>query len=75
VYLGGGFAGQRLSKLYRENHPGEEIKGLLAPIIKHYAKDRNEGERFGDFCIRAGYVAATEQGKDFHKNIKEEAHA
>ena len=75
VYLGGGFAGQRLSKLYRENHPGEEIKDLLAPIIKHYAKDRNEGERFGDFCIRAGYVAATEQGKDFHKNVLAEAHA
>jgi sulfite reductase (NADPH) hemoprotein beta-component len=73
VYLGGGFAGQRLSKLYRENFPGNEVKSLLAPIIKHYAKERNEGERFGDFCIRAGYVSATEQGKDFHKNIKEEA--
>jgi sulfite reductase (NADPH) hemoprotein beta-component len=73
VYLGGGFAGQRLSKLYRENFPGNEVKSLLGPVIKHYAKERNEGERFGDFCIRAGYVSATEQGKDFHKNIKEEA--
>ncbi len=73
VYLGGGFAGQRLSKLYRENFPGGEVKSLLGPIIKHYAKERKEGERFGDFCIRAGYVSATEQGKDFHKNIKEEA--
>lgn len=75
VYLGGGFAGQRLSKLYRENFPGGEVKSLLGPIIKHYAKERNEGERFGDFCIRAGYVSSTEQGKDFHKNIKEEARA
>ncbi|MDE0836050.1 MAG: NADPH-dependent assimilatory sulfite reductase hemoprotein subunit [Akkermansiaceae bacterium] len=75
VYLGGGFAGQRLSKLYRENFPGNEIKDLLAPIIRRYAKERNEGERFGDFCIRSGYVSATEQGKDFHKNIKEEARA
>jgi len=75
VYLGGGFAGQRLSKLYRENFPGGEVKSLLGPIIKHYAKERKEGERFGDFCIRAGYVSATEQGKDFHKNIKEEARA
>jgi sulfite reductase (NADPH) hemoprotein beta-component len=73
VYLGGGFAGQRLSKLYRENFPGNEVKSLLGPIIKHYAKERNEGEHFGDFCIRAGYVSATEQGKDFHKNIKAEA--
>lgn len=75
VYLGGGFAGQRLSKLYRENHPGSELKDLLAPIIRRYAKERNESERFGDFCIRAGYVAATKQGKDFHENILLVSHA
>jgi sulfite reductase (NADPH) hemoprotein beta-component len=73
VYLGGGFAGQRLSKLYRENVPASNIKGLLAPIIRHYAKERNEGERFGDFCIRTGYVVATVNGKDFHHHIKPEA--
>lgn len=73
VYLGGGFAGQRLSKLYRENVPGGEIKVLLAPIIARYARERAEGERFGDFCIRAGYVNATVQGGDFHQNIKPEA--
>jgi sulfite reductase (NADPH) hemoprotein beta-component len=73
VYLGGGFAGQRLSKLYRESVRAEEIKALLAPIISRYAKERNEGERLGDFCIRAGYVAATVQGGDFHQNISREA--
>ncbi len=75
VYLGGGFAGQRLSKLYKENVPGGEIKELLSPIIADYAKTRNEGERFGDFCIRQGYVAATVQGRDFHLNIRPEAFA
>ena len=75
VYLGGGFAGQRLSKMYRENFPGEKITELLTPLIKAYAKERTEGERFGDFCIRAGFIAETEQGKDFHKNVKEEAFA
>lgn len=73
VYLGGGHAGQRLSKLYRADCPGDEIPALLAPIFKHYAADRLDGERFGDFVIRAGYVAETEQGSDFHKNIKSEA--
>jgi sulfite reductase (NADPH) hemoprotein beta-component len=24
----------------------------LAPIIKRYSKERNEGEGFGDFCDR-----------------------
>ena len=73
VYLGGGFAGQRLSKLYRENVPAEKIKPLLAPIFQAYAQNRNEGERFGDFCIRSGYVAETIQGPDFHQNLKPEA--
>ncbi|MEI6675042.1 MAG: NADPH-dependent assimilatory sulfite reductase hemoprotein subunit [Verrucomicrobiota bacterium] len=73
IYLGGGFAGQRLSKLYRESVRAEAIKPLLAPIIGHYAKARNDGERFGDFCIRAGYVAATLQGADFHHNLQPEA--
>lgn len=73
VYLGGGHAGQRLSKLYRQDLLATEIKDLLSPILKRYAKERNEGEKFGDFVIRQGYVAATEQGEDFHKNIKPEA--
>jgi sulfite reductase (NADPH) hemoprotein beta-component len=51
----------------------EDIKPLLAPIIGRYARERNPGERFGDFCIRAGYVAETIQGRDFHLNIKPEA--
>ncbi len=73
VYLGGGFAGQRLSKLFRESVPATEIKELLAPVIAHYARERNDGERFGDFCIRAGYVNETKQGRDFHHNLKPEA--
>ncbi|MBC8126108.1 MAG: NADPH-dependent assimilatory sulfite reductase hemoprotein subunit [Gloeobacteraceae cyanobacterium ES-bin-144] len=73
LYLGGGFMGQRLSKLHREDVPAAGIKSELGPIFERYAKERNEGERFGDFCIRAGIVAATVQGKDFHKNIKSAA--
>ncbi len=73
VYLGGGHAGQRLSKLYRADCPGDDIPALLAPIFKRYASERLEGERFGDFVIRTGYVAETEQGADFHKNVKAEA--
>jgi sulfite reductase (NADPH) hemoprotein beta-component len=73
LYLGGGHAGQRLSKLYRQDVHSNEIRAVLAPILQRYAKERNEGEHFGDFVIRAGYVVATKQGSDFHKNIKEEA--
>jgi sulfite reductase (NADPH) hemoprotein beta-component len=73
VYLGGGHAGQRLSKLYRQDVAAGEIIDLLAPILERYAKEANEGEHFGDFVIRTGYVNATVQGDDFHKNIKPEA--
>jgi len=66
VYLGGGFHGQRLNKLYKESIPGKEIKPLLVPIIEHYAKERNDDERFGDFVIRTGYVKATTAGNNFH---------
>ena len=62
-----------MSKLYRESVPGTQIKELLAPIIARYARERNDGERFGDFCIRAGYVNETKQGRDFHHNLKPEA--
>jgi sulfite reductase (NADPH) hemoprotein beta-component len=66
LYLGAGFYGQRLNKLYRENINEEQILAELSPIIHRYARDREPGERFGDFAIRAGYVKAVLAGKDFH---------
>lgn len=66
LYLGGGFAGERLNKLYKENIGEEEIIESLRPIFHHYSKERKEGERFGDFVIRAGYVKPVYSGQDFH---------
>jgi sulfite reductase (NADPH) hemoprotein beta-component len=66
LYLGGGFVGNRLNKLYREGISDEEIVAVLDPILSRYAHERTSGERFGDFVIRAGYVKATVQGMDFH---------
>ena len=70
VYLGAGFVGDRLSKLWRKDVKGTEIKELLTPVIQDYAKSREDGERFGDFVIRAGYVKATKEGRDFHADIE-----
>jgi sulfite reductase (NADPH) hemoprotein beta-component len=69
LYLGGGFHGQRLSKLYRDNLPAKDVAPTLRPLFQAYAARRQPGERFGDFVIREGVVAATVQGPDFHKNI------
>jgi len=67
MYLGGGFAGQRLNKLYRENIGEAEILEELKPMFKRYAKEREDGEHFGDFVIRAGYVKEVRSGLDFHE--------
>jgi sulfite reductase (NADPH) hemoprotein beta-component len=40
-----------------------EILAILKPMIKRYALERREGEPFGDFTIRAGYIAPTTEGK------------
>ena len=68
LYLGAGFAGDRLNKLYKEMLNEEEILDALRPIIAAYAKDRLEGERFGDFTIRKGIIKETTHGQNFHAN-------
>ena len=66
VYLGGGFAGERLNKLYRSALSEPEILAELTPILQRYAAERRQGERFGDFAIRAGYVSEVRAGREFH---------
>jgi sulfite reductase (NADPH) hemoprotein beta-component len=66
LYLGAGFHGQRLNKLFRENINEDQILAELTPMLHRYAGERNPGERFGDFVIRAGYVKEVQTGKDFH---------
>ncbi|MFC3767603.1 assimilatory sulfite reductase (NADPH) hemoprotein subunit [Paenibacillus sp. GCM10012303] len=66
MYLGGGFAGNRLNKLYKENIGEADILDSLQPIVHRYAKERNEGEHFGDFVIRTGYVKEVSCGQEFH---------
>ena len=69
LYLGAAFNGSRLSKMYAQDVGEAKILSLLEPIITRYAKERQDGERFGDFTIRAGYVAATTAGNNFHANL------
>lgn len=66
LYLGAGFAGDRLNKLYRENIDEEEILAALDPLFARYARERNNGEHFGDFAVRIGAVAEVKAGKEFH---------
>jgi sulfite reductase (NADPH) hemoprotein beta-component len=66
LYLGGGFHGQRLNKMYLENVGESAILEALDETLGHYARDREPGERFGDFAIRAGYVVEVTEGRFFN---------
>ncbi|OES46585.1 assimilatory sulfite reductase (NADPH) hemoprotein subunit [Domibacillus iocasae] len=66
MYLGAAHDGSRLSKMYRENIGEEEILKELRVVLSRYANERQEGEHFGDFVIRAGIIEATTDGTNFH---------
>ncbi|MEM7395519.1 MAG: NADPH-dependent assimilatory sulfite reductase hemoprotein subunit, partial [Verrucomicrobiota bacterium] len=73
LYLGGGFVGDRLNKLYKASVQEDQLVPLLKPLIESYAKERESDERFGDFVIRQGVVKPTKNGKSFHKELFETA--
>lgn len=66
LYLGGGFHGQRLNKMAIENAGEDAILTLLDEVLARYATEKTPGEHFGDFAIRAGYVAEVKAGRDFN---------
>jgi sulfite reductase (NADPH) hemoprotein beta-component len=68
LYLGAAFDGSRMNKLYAEDLDHDGIIAALDPVFAAYAAGREPGERFGDFAIRAGFVAASGNGRDFHAN-------
>ncbi|CCE33828.1 probable sulfite reductase (NADPH) [Claviceps purpurea 20.1] len=72
MYLGGGYHGQRLNKLYRSSIKEEEILSIMKPLFKRYAVEREDNEKFGDFCVRVGIIYATTDGQNFHDNVAEE---
>ena len=69
LYLGAAFEGSRLSKLYAEDLDHVAITERLEPLFAAYAAERQPGEHFGDFVIRAGWIARTSNGRDFHANV------
>jgi sulfite reductase (NADPH) hemoprotein beta-component len=56
LYLGAAFDGSRLNRLYRETLSEPEILAELEPLFEQFAKERNQGEHFGDFVTRKGII-------------------
>ena len=63
--LGGSPIGNRLSKPYKSSVTEPEILAILKPLIKQWALEREDGEPFGDWCIRASIIKETTHGTNF----------
>ncbi|HEX8127355.1 MAG TPA: NADPH-dependent assimilatory sulfite reductase hemoprotein subunit [Allosphingosinicella sp.] len=61
LYLGGGFHGERLARMVRENIGEAEILNVLEDLLGRYAGERRLGERLGDFVERVSYLASEQQ--------------
>ncbi|HWL62071.1 MAG TPA: NADPH-dependent assimilatory sulfite reductase hemoprotein subunit [Steroidobacteraceae bacterium] len=57
LYLGASPSGQRLNVLYRQTLGEARILEELRAVLSRYARERHEGEAFGDFVTRAAIVA------------------
>ncbi|OYW87977.1 MAG: sulfite reductase, partial [Sphingobium sp. 32-64-5] len=66
LYLGGGFHGERLNRMVSENIGEAQILDILGDALGRYAKERDPGEHFGDFTIRAGIVREVTEGRFFN---------
>ena len=66
LYLGGDGIGSRVNKLYRENIDEDSILNELDQLFGQYAEGREQGETFGNFVVRAGFIKAVHEGRTFH---------
>ncbi len=73
LYLGGAFDGTRLNKLYRRDVDHAGVLAALTPLLHGWAAGREPGEHFGEWVIRAGHVAATLAGNQFHADVADAA--
>jgi len=52
VWLGGDAAGTRLNRVWKDMMKDTDIETEFRPVLTRFAKERNAGERFGDWCNR-----------------------
>jgi sulfite reductase (NADPH) hemoprotein beta-component len=52
VWLGGNTSGTRLSRIWKDVVKDPDMETELRPVLARFAKERNSGERFGDWCDR-----------------------
>lgn len=67
MFLGAGFAGDRIGAPVLDNANEAQILETLRPLFEKFASTRNAGEHFGDFLIRTGVTRAINAGREIHE--------
>lgn len=57
VHLGGEHVGVRLNEIFCENVPRDALLEVLRPVLARYARSRQPGQGFGDWCHGVGVAA------------------
>ncbi|WP_445401566.1 assimilatory sulfite reductase (NADPH) hemoprotein subunit [Zobellella sp. An-6] len=67
LHLGGNREGTRIPRMYKENITDRQILEDIDALVGRWAKEREAGEGFGDFVIRAGIIApVVDSARDFY---------
>ncbi len=67
LHIGGNRNGTRIPRMFRENISDVEIMQTLDELIKKWSEERQEGEAFGDYVVRANIVAPViNSAEDFY---------
>ncbi|HUE70243.1 MAG TPA: NADPH-dependent assimilatory sulfite reductase hemoprotein subunit [Pirellulaceae bacterium] len=65
IFLGGRLLGDRLNFEYKDMVPEEDVIGTIAPALAFYKSARDNGETFGDFCLRQGKEALLARADEY----------
>ncbi len=52
IYLGGNEGSTRMNRLHKDSVKSEDLIPELRNVLSRFKSERNQGERFGDFCAR-----------------------
>ncbi|MCT7654832.1 assimilatory sulfite reductase (NADPH) hemoprotein subunit [Oceanimonas sp. NS1] len=67
LHLGGNREGTRIPRMYKENITDRQILEEIDVLVGRWAAEREAGEGFGDFVIRAGIIApVVDSARDFY---------
>ncbi|MDP7592422.1 MAG: assimilatory sulfite reductase (NADPH) hemoprotein subunit [Litorilituus sp.] len=67
MHLGSNLGGTRVPKLYKENLNEQDILTEIDTLTARWASERDQGECFGDYVIRASVVDEVKiSARDFH---------